>query len=101
MIGTRMTAEFGINPTMLSRIIGKLETAGLLARRPDPSDGRAVRVEVTDLGAELHDPLRRERAELFEDRLAGLPEGQAARLLAALAALEALAEQLADRPARR
>ncbi len=30
----------GINPTLLSRIVGKLETAGLLAREADPDDRR-------------------------------------------------------------
>src|SRR5215204_6344568 len=50
----------GINPTMLSRIVGKLEQALLLQRRPDPEDGRAARVQVTEAGAELN---RRQRAQ--------------------------------------
>ncbi len=37
----------GINPTMLSRIVGKLDTAGLIRRIPDPDDGRAATVEAT------------------------------------------------------
>jgi DNA-binding MarR family transcriptional regulator len=88
----------GINPTMLSRIVAKLESAELLDRTPDPDDGRAARVEPTEAGAELNRRQRAERTQLLTDRLAGLPGSRARELLAALPALEALAEQLADRP---
>ncbi len=88
----------GINPTMLSRIVAKLESAELLHRTPDPDDGRAARVEPTEAGTELNRRQRAERTQLLTDRLAGLPGSRARELLAALPALEALAEQLADRP---
>jgi DNA-binding MarR family transcriptional regulator len=84
----------GVNPTMLSRIVAKLEAAGLLGRTADPSDGRAAHVEITPAGAELHARLRDERTELLAGRLGALPAGQADRLREALPALEALAESL-------
>jgi DNA-binding MarR family transcriptional regulator len=84
----------GINPTMLSRIVGKLEDGGLLRRRPDPDDGRAARVECTDAGSAEHLRLRAERTQLLTARLAAMPAARAAELLAALPALEALADQL-------
>lgn len=88
----------GINPTMLSRIVAKLEEAGLLRRRPDPADGRAALVEVTDAGAAEQERLRTERSELLTAQLAAMPATKAAELLAALPALESLADQLAFRP---
>jgi DNA-binding MarR family transcriptional regulator len=92
-------AEFeGINPTMLSRIVAKLEDAGLLHRRPDPEDGRAALVETTEAGLALHHTLRDERTRLLADRLAAMPPDQAARLLAALPALEALAQISTENP---
>jgi DNA-binding MarR family transcriptional regulator len=87
----------GVNPTMLSRIVAKLEDAGLLRRRPDPADGRAVLVEATDLGRTEQRRLRAERTELLTARLAALPSAQATELLAALPALESLADELAPR----
>jgi DNA-binding MarR family transcriptional regulator len=87
----------GVNPTMLSRIVGKLEDAGLFRRRPDPADGRAVLVEVTDAGRAEQLRLRTERTELLNARLAALPPARAAELLAALPALESLADELAPR----
>ena len=94
---TELAEVEGVNPTMLSRIVGKLEDDGLLGRRPDPDDRRAARVEVTAAGAALHRRLRAERTQLLTDRLAALPDTRAAELLAAIPALEALAEHLAPR----
>jgi DNA-binding MarR family transcriptional regulator len=82
----------GINPTMLSRVVGKLDDAGLVARRADPRDGRAALVESTEDGLALHRTLRDERTRLLTERLAAMPQEQAAQLLAALPALEALAQ---------
>ena len=95
-LGELADAE-GLNPTMLSRIVGKLEAAGLLLRSPDPDDRRAVSVEVTPDGAQLQQSLRRERTALFADRLAGVTADRQALLLAALPALEELAVQMRRR----
>ena len=45
-----LTELEGINPTMLSRVIGKLDEYGLINRLRDPDDFRAARVEVTPKG---------------------------------------------------
>ncbi|HEX8096229.1 MarR family winged helix-turn-helix transcriptional regulator [Jatrophihabitans sp.] len=87
----------GLNPTMLSRVLGKLEASGLVVRSAAVADRRAVRVQTTPAGRSLQQRLRRQRSQLLADRLTGLPEGQAGQLLAALPALETLAEQL-NRP---
>ncbi len=87
----------GVNPTMLSRIVAKLEDAGLFRRLPDPADGRAVLVEVTEAGRIEQLRLRAERSELLSARLAALPPARATELLAALPALESLADELAPR----
>lgn len=84
----------GLNPTMLSRIIGKLEEAGLVTRSPGVVDRRAVQVQVTAAGTALHQRLRRERTALLEERLAQLPVEQARAVLACVPALEALAEHM-------
>jgi DNA-binding MarR family transcriptional regulator len=86
----------GVNPTMLSRIVAKLEDDGLLARHPDPADGRAARVEVTAEGRALHERQRAERSRLLAARLDALPAPEAGALLAALPVLERLAHDLVE-----
>jgi len=89
---TELAEIEGINPTMLSRIVGKLEDAGLLHRLPDPDDRRAALVEPTDAGRELQRHVREERTRLLAEHVAALPDRRA--LLDALPALEGLATAL-------
>lgn len=83
-----------LHPTMLSRIVGALERDGLLRRVADPDDGRAVVLEVTDVGAELYQGLQRERTRLIEDYLAQLSPADRRRLEQATPLLEGLVEHL-------
>ncbi|KAA1031821.1 MarR family transcriptional regulator [Pseudonocardia sp. EV170527-09] len=94
-MGELATVE-GVNPTMLSRLAGKLEAAGLLVRDTDSDDGRAVRVAVTEAGAAEHRRRREERTRLLGAHVDALTPDHAARLRAALPALDALAAALRD-----
>ena len=91
----------GVNPTMLSRIVAKLEDRGLLRRSTDPDDRRVAYVECTDAGTAEHLRVRNERTQLLKERLAGLTEAGAAELLAALPALESLADQCSPQSPRK
>ena len=88
----------GLNPTMLSRIVGKLESAGIVTRTPDPDDRRVVRIGITPEGSRLHNRMRRERSALISARLDEIPEQDARAVLAALPALESLAEAMRSVP---
>jgi DNA-binding MarR family transcriptional regulator len=84
----------GINPTMLSRVIGKLDSFGLIKRLRDPDDFRAARVEVTPKGKAVYERITAQRSAVISESVTGLPAGQQAALIAALPALENLAEDL-------
>ncbi|MET0189528.1 MAG: MarR family transcriptional regulator [Pseudonocardia sediminis] len=90
----------GINPTMLSRIVGKLENEGLLARETDPGDRRVVRVAATEHGLRTQEHLRSERTRVLGEHLRRMPESHGRDLLDALPAIEALADVLGPRPVR-
>lgn len=52
----RHLARFVVQTTGgLTATLGRLETAGLVERRPDPTDGRGKIVSITPAGHELHD----------------------------------------------
>jgi DNA-binding MarR family transcriptional regulator len=95
---TRLADLEGLNPTMLSRIVAKLEAAGLVARTPDPDDGRAAVLTATRQGRDLVARVRRERTDALSLVIDGLDDGQRSALLAALPVLESMAEALKDRP---
>jgi MarR family transcriptional regulator for hemolysin len=46
-----------IEPPTMVRTIDRLERDGLVTRTPDPMDGRASRIRLTDRGWSLRDPL--------------------------------------------
>jgi DNA-binding MarR family transcriptional regulator len=84
----------GLNPTMLSRVVGKLDSFGLIRRLRDPDDSRAARVEVTLKGQRTYQRIAAQRAAIISECVAGLAPDQEAALVAALPALENLAEDL-------
>jgi DNA-binding MarR family transcriptional regulator len=96
---SQLAEEEGVNPTMLSRVLGQLSEAGLVHRRADPGDRRAAIVEPTAAGRRLRERIRRERTDVMSVHLAALSDEQRESVLEALPALEALAEQLKDRRA--
>jgi DNA-binding MarR family transcriptional regulator len=84
----------GVNPTMLSRIVGKLCDEGLILRRSDDRDRRAFHVEVTDAGREQHDQIVARRTETLAAGLTRLAASDRQRLVDALPALELLVADL-------
>jgi DNA-binding MarR family transcriptional regulator len=90
------TAE-GLNPTMLSRIAGKLETAGLVDRTADSADGRVALVSVSPGGRRLVDRVRSERTDALSRALGRLDADQRRTLAQALPVLESIAETLKER----
>jgi DNA-binding MarR family transcriptional regulator len=91
---TDLTDLEGLNPTMLSRVVRKLDDEGLIRRQPDPADQRAVRVQVTLAGAEVHERIRTHRTQVLYACLERLPVEVTDELLRAVPMLEAVAEEL-------
>ena len=97
---TELTDLEGLNPTMLSRVIRVLDDSGLIQRLPDPSDLRAARVQITPDGKRIHERIRERRTRVLTDWLDRLPAQTAATLLAAVPAMEELAEAAKPQPRR-
>src|SRR5450432_2889816 len=81
----------GLNPTMLSRVVGKLQSMDLIRRIHDPSDLRAASVEATAAGRETDRRVKAQRAAVVSRCIALLDDPQEVALAAAL---EALANQI-------
>ena len=79
---------------MLSRVVGKLDASGRIKRLRDPDDFRAARVEVTPEGRRGYERISAQRNAIISECVADLPADQEAALVAALSALENLADKL-------
>ncbi len=93
---SQLAADEGINPTMLSRMVGDLADAGLLQRTSDADDRRAAWVEATAAGKALAAQMRHERTEAVTAALSELEPAEADLIVAALPTLERLAARLKE-----
>lgn len=83
-----LAARRGVCQSVISRQVGELEARGLVARRPDPLDGRAGLVRLTPEGRALFDDAGNLRRAWLHDTVARHPEADvraAARLMRSLA----------------
>jgi DNA-binding MarR family transcriptional regulator len=97
-LGVSELAEIeGLNATMVSRIVGKLNDAALIDRTLDPGDRRAALVSITGPGRRALVMIRRQRSAELVESIARMPGEEASRLLGALPALEALAREFGVR----
>ncbi len=86
----------GLNPTMLSRLIPKLEVAGVMRRLVAEGDRRVCRVEITAKGRRLLERIRSERNDSLSRLLASLNDADRETLVAAVPVLETLAERMLE-----
>jgi DNA-binding MarR family transcriptional regulator len=90
---TNFVERLGVSAPVLSRHIAELEDLGLVARRPDPDDGRAQLVALTEAGAAALQAFEDERTARLQEYLADWSEEDA---LEASEMLKKLAGSLKD-----
>lgn len=91
---TELSELEGINPTMLSRVIGRLVEMDLITRTPDPADLRSVSVVSTMAGRRVDKKIKARRAAGLSACVDMLPADQVTALTEALPALENLANTM-------
>ncbi len=100
-LGDLATRE-GVSASTLSRLVDHLEACGMVTRVRDPSDARSSQVSVTADGASFLEDLRRNGTTLIYHALQSLEDTERASVLAALPAIEKLADRAeataCDRP---
>ena len=83
-----------VKPPTMTKVVGGLESAGLVRRRVDEEDARAVRLEATARGTKLLQEGRRRRVERLATALNGLDEDEVEALAHAAAILERVSERI-------
>ncbi len=79
-----LAAYLGLDRSTMSGLVERAEKRGLLARAPDPSDGRAVEVFLTRSGAELADTLYARIEQSLSPATGRLDRAEGRRLAALL-----------------
>ncbi|MFI8433167.1 MarR family winged helix-turn-helix transcriptional regulator [Streptomyces sp. NPDC079020] len=89
---TDLAAYFGVGKATMSRQLRALEGLGLVAREPDPADGRAWLVHLTDEGLARFRSVRDARRGRYVRKLADWDRAEVAELARLLHHLNARAE---------
>jgi DNA-binding MarR family transcriptional regulator len=81
-----------VQPPTMTRVIGSLESKGLLERNPHPTDRRQVMLAATDRGLALLKEERRRKEAWLTKHLKKLTPEERATLRAAVPILEKLSQ---------
>lgn len=87
-----LAAREQVAPSMVTKLVDRLERDGLVARSAHATDRRVRHVTVTPLGQERTEQIRSRRAAWLATQVNLLPPEDIARLEAAIDVLETLAE---------
>jgi DNA-binding MarR family transcriptional regulator len=90
---TELAESEAIAQPTVTTLVGRLERDGLVDRRSDPGDARAVLVHLTEEGLARLNEMRAAREALLQARLATLTETEREVLAAALPVLDKLMEE--------
>ncbi|MFI7003551.1 MarR family winged helix-turn-helix transcriptional regulator [Nocardia sp. NPDC050175] len=80
-----------ITQPAITQLVSRLERDGLVERRPDVADGRAVLVRITEAGARIVRTRHQERVRRFTELVEALTPEERAAISAALPALDRMA----------
>ena len=90
---TELAAYIGVGKATMSRQLRALEDLGLVAREPDPADGRAWLVALTDDGRRRVGQVREARRARYVSQLAHWDRREVAELARLLHQLNGVAEK--------
>jgi len=96
----RLGETLDLDAGYLSRILRRFEDTGLIARTPDPADGRSTRLELTSAGREGFQTLNRATVARWGEMLSALSDGQRADVAQAMALVRGALDPQPDRAAR-
>ncbi|MEV5967945.1 MarR family transcriptional regulator [Kribbella sp. NPDC051952] len=78
---SELAAKLGIVPRSATSVVDDLESAGLVARQPDPHDRRATLVTLTPAGTQILTTLRQNRREAMATQLTRLTPDEQSTLI--------------------
>lgn len=76
-----VACRLGIVAATATKMLSRMESSGLIVRRPDPDDARCGRILLTEKGRSLQKSLEKLRAENEEKLLAGLDDEERRELV--------------------
>ena len=86
--------HYGVQPSVITRVLVRLEAGGFITRQTDPSDGRAQTLHITELGTTISTHIEEQFIHEMLDSMAFVGDDQLDDLRASLAILQRIALDL-------
>jgi DNA-binding MarR family transcriptional regulator len=96
LTATELCRAVRIEPGTMTKTLQRMERDGLVERRPDPRDGRAIRIHLTDRARELEPLLKATAARVNAAVIGELSDRRAAEFMHTVVHLVANAERLLE-----
>jgi DNA-binding MarR family transcriptional regulator len=96
-----LARALGLDASTVTRQVAALERAGLVARRPDPADGRSSSITLTPEGRRSMCEVEQERRRRIEALVRDWDDAEQAGLAAALTRLNSSLVESVARPGKR
>jgi DNA-binding MarR family transcriptional regulator len=96
-----LASATGVAPSVVSRVLTRLEHDGLVTRHRDELDARACHITLSIAGRAHLDAVHREYAELLREALSDVPDEDLSRIPQTLAVLAQALGRAAERVATR
>jgi DNA-binding MarR family transcriptional regulator len=94
---TDLAGATGVTQPAITLLVNRMQDRGWARRGPDPDDRRAVRVELTALGAATFAQLQAEYRALLHEEMASLSDDEVETLARATRVIDQLITNLEDR----
>jgi DNA-binding MarR family transcriptional regulator len=91
---TELAADERVTQPAITLLVNRLQERGWVERIADPSDGRAVLVNLTPVGEDVFEQLRAEYRALLHEEMAMLEDSEVETLAAAVEILDRLIARL-------
>lgn len=91
---TRLAEFFDVQPSVMTRALAKLETAGFIQREVDPTDRRRVHIDITDRGRKVSEYIQEVITSDLLDSLASLDNEQVSELERNVDILDRIVDEL-------
>jgi len=77
---TELAERLHLAPATVTKMVQRMELAGLIERRADPADQRITRVYLTAAGRDVQDAVRQRERQIGEEALAGFSQAEKSQL---------------------
>ena len=89
-----LAGHYGVQPSVITQVLARLEAGGFIQRQPNPEDGRASTIHITDAGVTISEHVEGMFVQSLLDSMESVDDGQLDMLRTSMEILARIATDL-------